>query len=519
MLLTANPDDIARIVPASKVLSKEECVELYSTNPALIELREYVQKYSFDVPVLASAPSKPGKQHDAQPLPVVSLCDVANSLLEENRFEDGIRFLASIGSPQLLQDAKVLGNLLRIFKPTHLIEEDLKRRSTYLLGHAKAQSITDYSDLWTVDNGRRRKIVQSQQSVVLYMSSTRTRFMGAWFEETYGEAPSSFWELLQELATLPQSSDDPATTHLELEMYAQRITVACILLEQMNADLAANLADIASSMVIRVLGGLHSCSARIYFPNELLGNVKARFTAISASRCVHEETRLFKLLVDLMATVTTCDAVSRDSCVQVIADFLEGQSCASRVRFLGCISSDMLAISIIDYVLITKYRYSSGLQGPKRQAMLSGPPGMAKTTFCVQYAHQPPSRNSPGEWHDMVCMLTVLVQRTMRVYYSRLCQVNRQAEDLEKAPLPVMLLVNHGTDVSMLRSACGALRSHIASKLPPRDSGLSDESGDGADPNGYSTEERMLDTELDLLELCLADPVANAVEQIRLDSC
>ncbi|KAJ2666701.1 hypothetical protein IW148_000691 [Coemansia sp. RSA 1199] len=513
MALLTNPEDIARITPATRALSKAECTDLYNTNAALIELREYVQRYSYAAPSKQNVQSKPRNQNGVLSLPIVSLCDVVNSLLEETRYQEGIRFLINVNSPLLLQDARVLGNLLAIFKPTHLIEDDLKQRSTYLLGHAKTKSI-DYSELWKIGDERRQSIIRAQQSVVSYLVAAKTQFMRPWFVETYKSEPSRFWTYLQELTTLPQTSSSQTTTHLELEMYAHRVTVAGVLLEQMNADLAAHITDIHASVFLKVVSEGLARSSRISYPAVLLDTLQTRFEAIATDRCLHEETQLVTHLLDLIATASTCDALSRDNCVQAIAKFLINKPCADRRRFLDCIRSDVLALHVIDYMLVTWHKFSTGQRGPRTKSTLSSPPGIAKTAFCLQYARLPSNKTNPHQWHNMVTLLITLTQRTLRAFSSRLCSVNVPTDDLDSPFMPVMLVTNHSANASTLHSACQELRSHIDSTLQSSQC-TSDESCGSVYSDGHfrAGTLKMLYAELDLLEAYLATQSKSMLDQ------
>ncbi|KAJ2502654.1 hypothetical protein GGH96_000943 [Coemansia sp. RSA 1972] len=509
MALLTTLEDIARITPASRALSKAECTDLYNTNVALIELREYVQQYSYAALSTQSPLSKPRNQNNALSLPIVSLCDVVNSLLEETRFQEGIRFLTNVNSPRLLQDAKVLGNLLTIFKPTHLIEDDLKQRSTYLLGHSRTKNI-DYSELWKIGDERRQSIVRAQQSVVSYLKVAKTQFMRPWFLETYKKEPSRFWAYLEELTMLPQTSSGQ-THHLELEMYTCRITVASVLLEQMNADLAAHIPDIHASIFLKIVSEGLTRSSRVSYPAVLLDTLQTRFEAIASDRCLHEETRLVSHLLDLIAKASTCDAVSRDNCVQAIAKFLIDKPCADRRRFLDCVKSDVLALHIIDYMLVTWHKFSG--RKSKTQSTLSSPPGIAKTAFFLQCACLPANKTSPHEWHNLICLLVTLVQRTQSAFSSRLCSVNAPTDDVDSPVMPVMLVTNHSAQAHTLYAAFQELRSHVDSTLQPQSA--SDESSGSVYSDGHSFANtlKMLNAELDLLEACLAAQSKSTLDQ------
>ncbi|KAI9468195.1 hypothetical protein IWW42_002640 [Coemansia sp. RSA 1085] len=480
---------------------QELLTELYTSDATLVELREYAVRYSLQPLNLKSAPVKPEKPSErTTTLPTTSLCDVVNSLLEENRIEDGVRFLINVGSPALLQDTKVLNNLLAIFKPTHLIEEDLKKSSAYLLNRQIRTKGIDYSKLWKVDNEKRQKIVQAQQSAAMYLASIKMQFMRPWFDEHYKTDPAKFWAYLEQLVSLPQASGNQLTRHLEMEMYSHRLSVACVLLEQINADQCDRLHEILSSMFMRVVSeGTHRFSANSY-PTTLLNILQVRFASISPDRCFYQETQLLKLLLDLTASAWLCEAFSRSGCAQAIAGFLVRKQCAEQIHFLDCISSDLLVIEIIDYILMTWYRVSTGKRGPGARAMHSSPASMAKTIFCLQNVQLPRGSTSTSEWHRLVCLLSALVQRSIRAFKSRLCKANLPAED--EVP-SVIMLTNPHTSQDGLVEACQMLRSRIESQT------CKGESDDDLDDEDFSSlnKRKMLYSELDLLQAFLTSSV------------
>ncbi|KAJ2450543.1 hypothetical protein EV183_004219 [Coemansia sp. RSA 2336] len=494
-------EKIRHVKDAGARLDQELLTELYTSDATLGELREYVIKYALEPLNVKRAPAKPEKLSERTiALPTTSLCDVVNSLLEENRIEDGVRFLINVGSPALLQDTKVLNNLLAIFKPTHLIEEDLKKSSAYLLNRQVRTKGVDFSKLWKVDNEKRQKIVQAQQSAAMYLASVKTQFMRPWFDEHYKTNPAEFWTYLEQLVSLPQDSGSQSTRHLEMEMYSHRLSVACVLLEQINADQSDRLHEILTSMFMQVVSeGMNRFSTNSY-PTELLNTLQTRFASISQDRCFYQETQILKLLLDLTASAWLCVAFSRSGCAQAIAGFLIRKQCTEQIRFLDCISSDLLVIEIIDYILMTWYKVSTGKRGPGARAMHSSPASMAKTIFCLRNVQLPRGGASASEWHRLVCLLSALVQRSIRAYSHRLCKANLPAE--EQAP-SVIMLANPHTSLDGLLDAYQMLRGRIESQI------CEDESDDDLDDEGYSSSDKrkMLYSELDLLHAFLANSV------------
>ncbi|KAJ2615864.1 hypothetical protein H4S08_001058 [Coemansia sp. RSA 1365] len=493
-----------------------------TTNPILLELREYVLKYFIDAqtPEEAQTPMSPRKQTKLsamQTLPVVSLRDVVISLLEENRFEEGVRFLITVGSSALLQDSRLIAGLLGIFKPTNLIEDDLRKRSAYLLNRMNVKDGDD-SVVWKVDNNRRRRLIQSQQVVVEYLSSVKTQFLRPWFDGMFTSEPEAFWKLLGELTTQPELSSDETTNHLEIEMYINRLLIACLLLEQMNSDLAANMSRVFGSVFMRIVSEGFVRSNRLPYPKTLLDQLKHYFRAISSDLCPREERRVVILLLDLLTAATACDAISRDDCVQAIAKFLIDQQFDARADFVSMISSDTFAVEVIDYMLVTWYKF--GLRGRKGSRALltqavSKPPRISKTTFCLQNARPPSGNNTSDDWHGLVSLLAMLVQRSLRAFSSRLYKVNNLSNSAapdDKHPTVVMV-VNEVSDLNELRDACQVLRKTIPSMHPhptaANDMADSDNAMDATSDSGGSTNDddyssserlRMLYAELDLLD-------------------
>ncbi|KAJ2802776.1 hypothetical protein H4R20_003149 [Coemansia guatemalensis] len=451
-------------------------------------------------------------------LPVVSLRDVVVSLLEENRFEEGIRFLITVGSPALLHDSRLITSLLGIFKSTSMIEDDLRKRSAYLLNRMNMKDGND-SVVWKVDNDRRRRLIQSQQGVVEYLSSVKTQFLRPWFDENFAAEPEGFWKFLDELTTRPESSSDETTGHLEIEMYVNRLSISCLLLERMNSDLAANTSRVFGSVFMRIASEGFVRTSRLPYPKLLLDQLKHYFGAITGNLCPREERRVMMLLLDLLVAATACDAISRDDCVQAIAKFLIDQRFDARADFISLIYSDTFAVEVIDYMLVTWYSFNiegkKGARASLTQA-LSKPPGISKTAFCLHNARPTPGKLTSDDWHDLVSLLAMLVQRSMRAFSSRLCKVNNppnSAASVDTMHPTVAMVVNESPDLKELRDACQVLRQTIAA-LHPRPDPVNDmkdsdndmdsisDLNDSTSSGGYSSSDRlkMLYAELDLLD-------------------
>ncbi|KAJ2078337.1 hypothetical protein H4R24_004555 [Coemansia sp. RSA 988] len=518
-----SPDDIARAASTQTILLRSECEALYNENPVLLELREYVLTYLLDAQSLEEAqtpmsPRKQAKLNAMQMLPVVSLRDVVVSLLEENRFEEGIRFLITVGSLTLLHNSRLITSLLGIFKPTSLIEENLRKRSAYLLDRMNMKDGDD-SVVWKVDNDRRRQLIRSQQGVVEYLSSVKTQFLKPWFDEKFASEPEGFWKLLGELTTRPRSISDETTDHLEIEMYVNRLSIACLLLEQMNSDLAANMSRVFGSVFMKIASEGFVRSSRLPYPKMLLDQLKHYFGAITRDLCPREERRVVMLLLDLLATTTACDAISRDDCVQVIAKFLIDQQLDARADFVNLIRSDTFAVEVIYYMLVTWYNFgSSGRKGSRAllTQAVSKPPGISKTAFCLHSVRLPPGKDTSDNWLDLISLLTMLVQRSMRAFSSRLCKVNKSPNlpaSVDTVHLTVAMVVNESSDLKELRDSCQVLRHTIVALHPcPNAADDITDSDDDMDSTsdlevstyggGYSSSNRlrMLYAELDLLD-------------------
>ncbi|KAJ1963733.1 hypothetical protein GGI12_001868 [Dipsacomyces acuminosporus] len=492
--------------------------------PVVLEVREFVVKYA--LPDLHETEpdvdrEKNPRRQTQRKLPVASLRDIINSLFEENRYEEGTRFLNTLGDKELVKDAKLVGNLLAIFKSTKLIEKDLRQRSSFLLQNIKGSSI-DHSQIWKVNNERRKLIIHAQHSILGYLEAAKVQFVRCWFDETYSNEPEQFWTLFNELTALPDEYSDATTYELELELYHNRISIAAILLEQVCADLAANAGNMRRSVFLKIASEGFSTSGRISNPKLVLETIFAKADSISYQRSPVKESKLAKLLLDMLAVASASDHINRDNCVQTIAKHLSTKSTQSMVEFIDLVDSDLLVVEVIDYMLLSWYRFTAKPTKVKdlgtRQAIALRP-SITKTAFCLYNAVPLSRKNQLADWYDLTCLLARLVQRSMNAFVSRMSHANSGSEasaSSSTAPPSLVLVVNTSPDCSLLGDAYGALRTHVEEIWPPlssqngdsSESSLSDlDSSGGSDPDDsdsdseYSDREltKMIYTELDLL--------------------
>ncbi|KAJ2485173.1 hypothetical protein EV174_001901 [Coemansia sp. RSA 2320] len=420
-------------------------------------------------PIIATATATSFRTRPEPPISTASLRDIIVSLLEENRHEDGVRFLTTVGIDSLIQDSKVISSLLSVFKPVQAIECDLKKRSTYLL-QSMGMADVDHSHVWRVDSKRRRALSQSQQRVLMYLDSVNVQFVKPWFDDIYADAPSDFWDYLDELTAQPQKSLDQATDALELELYQNRMSLACILLKQMCADLASNLASARKSMFVKVVSEGSQSTDRIAYPSKLLTTICKHFDVISLRRGLLEEILLVRLLLDMTAAAAICDAVAKDNCVQALAKHLDDTDCFT--SFIDLLDSDTLAVDIIDYALVSWYRFVAGggvkwSQGAKN--LIGMPPGAAKTAFCLRHVRPPSKKETPDEWLNVVRMLAKLVQRSASAYGRRLSHANSTlllgASPSSEYP-QTLLVATEGSDRANTVASFNELKLYLESKLP-----------------------------------------------------
>ncbi|KAJ2872436.1 hypothetical protein GGH93_004016 [Coemansia aciculifera] len=454
-------EDFGRVISAQTLLTASECQELYHKHPVLLEIREFVVKHSLEKPADVSEPTSPtsstSRSRAAPPIPRASMRDIANSLLEESRYDEGVP------------------GLLAIFKPTRLIEKDLEKRSYYLL-HNMGIANVDYSKVWRVDNQRRRTISQSQQRILTCLASVNVQFVKPWFDDVFAKDPNRFWAYLDELTTRPSNPLGHATEEeqLELELYQNRMNLACILLEQMCADLASNMATLRGSMFLKVVSeGLLSLS-RIAYPTQLLFVIIQRFRAISFRWCPLEESKIVRRLLDMTAISAICDALAKDKFVQTLAKYVGYEDSAESFnRFIDLLSFDSIALEMIDYAFVTRFRFAA-LPGERWTAMhrhlASLPPNAKKTAFCLRHLRPQSKNEDQDNWHDVVCLLTKLVQRSVTAYGRRMCHANCISQSSTvglDSDFPHMLLVaSSRLDIADTADAYQSLRTYLETKLP-----------------------------------------------------
>ncbi|ORX72437.1 hypothetical protein DL89DRAFT_256064 [Linderina pennispora] len=273
-------------------------------------------------------------------LPTVSLQEIINSLLEENRVDEGVRFLNSVSPMAVLNNKKLVSNLLAMFKPTDVLEEDLKQRGSFLL-QALEKSSTDTSKVWKVDDERRKSIVQAQHLILTYLVPVK-------------QCPEEFLDLLDELTTMPadgtpvntvaammvtaigDSGPDSTTKSLGDGMYLA------------GAGLDGPGPKYRLGLGLRIhadcLRRLLCLLDRVSYPARLLEAISTRFNAVLDNRHNPLEQKIASLLLDLVAIATSCGTISRFECVQRIAKLLaekdtDQQSAAHRshqIRPAGC---------------------------------------------------------------------------------------------------------------------------------------------------------------------------------------
>ncbi|KAJ2744814.1 hypothetical protein GGI20_002667 [Coemansia sp. BCRC 34301] len=449
-----------------------------------LEVREFVIKHALEetavvsgtAPTSPTSPTSTSQSRATPAIPTTSLRELANSLLEGSLYEEGVRFLTTVGYSSLIQDAKIVANLLAIFKPTHLIEKDLERRSQYLLQGMGVANV-DYSKVWKVDSQRRRAICQSQQRVLAYLASVNVQFVKPWFDEIYAKEPGSFWDYLDELTAQPLKTSGLSVDEreLELELYQNRMSLACILLEQMCADFASNMADPRRSIFLRIVYQ-GTAIARLAYPDKLKATICRHFERISYRWCPLEESRLLELILDMTALAGTCDHLDRGNCAQLLARYMHEDGDAELfVEFVDQLSSDLMAMEMIDYAFVSWFRFAA-LPGGKwtvvEKNLVGMPPSAAKTAFCLRHVRPQSKKDDPEDWHEVVCLLAKLVQRSVSAYGRRVCRVNCISR-LNAANIGLdgdyphtLLLASSRSDVTDMANSYQLLKAHLQAKMP-----------------------------------------------------
>ncbi|KAJ2046096.1 hypothetical protein H4S04_005245 [Coemansia sp. S16] len=526
-------EDFGRVISAQTLLTASECQEIYQKNPVLLEIREFVVKHSLVKPAEASEPTSPTsaspRSRAAPPIPRTSMRDIANSLLEENRYEEGVRFLTTVGASLIIQDSKIVSGLLAMFKPISLIEKDMEKRSSYLLQSMGIANV-DYSQIWKVDSKRRRTISQTQQRILTCLDSVNVQFVRPWFDDVFAKDPSHFWTYLDDLTTPPRNPLGHAAEEeqLELELYQNRMNLACILLEQMCADLATNMGALHRSMFFNILSEGLSSLSRISYTSKLSLAIFLRFPAISYRWCPLEETKLVRLLLDMTAILAIFDVIAKDKFVQPLAQYVGYKGGAESFnRFIDLVSSDSIALEMINYAFVTHLRFAA-LPGERWTAMHAHlarlPPNAKKTAFCLRHLRPQSKDEDQDSWHDVVCLLAKLVQRSVAAYGRRMCHANCISQsstvDLDSDFPHTLLVASSRLDIADTTDAYKSLRTYLETKLPrPSAAGVLNDadddkmdcSSDGSDSKSDSSKSghakvallNMIYMDLDLIEAIL----------------
>ncbi|KAJ1871571.1 hypothetical protein LPJ57_005181 [Coemansia sp. RSA 486] len=361
--------------------------------------------------------------------------------------------------------------MLDIFKSTDYIESELKRRSSYLILEMN-QSVVDISTIWKIDDQRRQQIVRSQQSVLTYMSCAKTAYLKPWFDSSFARSPGDFWDYLDELFTLPQSEGSENTQLLEIQMYQNRMTLACLLLEQFCMDLADHIDDIWDTMFMSIVSEGYATSKYVSYPKRLLDAIFSGFERISYGQCPIEQKRIVQLLLDMTSVAISRDAISEESCVQGIAKNLLNFEPEKIFEFVGLCSSDMLVIDAISYLLVTWYRFEEVLSDQSadssRGSIASMPSGIARTAEFVKTVCPPAKKDPELAWYYLVCVLSILVQRTMSAFDGRMCNANRESMiEASGSYFPVLMVAGNRPNASLaLLNAYRVLESRVQDLMP-----------------------------------------------------
>ncbi|KAJ2774354.1 hypothetical protein IWQ57_000857, partial [Coemansia nantahalensis] len=451
---------------ATTALPESVCADLYRTNPAALELREFVVSHALEAPSSSTD----------RALPVASLRDVVVSLLDENRHEEGVRFLVTTGQPALLHDSRVVGGLLGIFRTTAQVEEDLKQRGAFLLKKYDKQQADDFSSVWVVDNERRRKIIQSQGRVLEYLESAGTQFLRPWFDDRFRSNDSAFWDYIDELVAPPPPPPQDANERdctLEGEMRSNRTSLALLLMKQVCADLAANLCTIQQSLFVRASSEGLSTAGQSLYPAAFMDKVGGYFDRAVRDRGANDV--LARLALDMLAAATACGALSRSECVQAVARILFNQPQQSRAKSLARLfASGTFALEVIDYMLSAWFnvdRKCVAATPPAIAQAMHRPPCVEKTALRLYTARPPSKDDSPDGWCDLVGILGVLAELTMCTFCTRLWHVNpapRPGSTADAACPAHVLLTNSAQATAPLEAALESLRERVAAvKLRP----------------------------------------------------
>ncbi|KAI9500605.1 hypothetical protein GGI25_004053 [Coemansia spiralis] len=539
-----NTEILARVGSPDVALSNEECQRYYNENASYLEIREFVIKYALtngstpppESPYTGDS-AKPKRTEKAkQNIPIASLRAMLNSLLEGERYEEGIRFLTAIGEGNIIQDKTVVSNLLAVFKPTHVIEKERKERSSFLLQSMKKSNISSAS-VWKIDDNRRRTIARSQQNILTYLTSVSKthQFVRTWYNETYADDSSAFDEYFTELVSPPEPEYDYSYIDaevLEQEMYVYRITLACTLLEQMRADLISNIDSPTDSVFYMLVYGKYGRSSLSNWIERLGDTITIALDKHFDRACAQKARILASHIANMLFVLTTCGAIDFDRVAASVVALPDFDYCEC-IELLDLVELDTAVVKLIDYFLVSYCRFD--LKADKRVSELGSkfvlmPPGSAKTIICLQSARPKLYTRNPKNWYIVISFLMRLVQRSVNVYVSRMYQINsnQQLALSDASDCSRVLLVNRthssgSMDTAALYTAYTLLLEHVKTKLQHHnpvdrqntasdDSSASDQDNDNktcdkgnVNELGYTRHEMIVTVyqELDLLELLI----------------
>ncbi|KAJ2537475.1 hypothetical protein EV175_006710, partial [Coemansia sp. RSA 1933] len=318
-------------------------------------------------------------------------------------------------------------------------------------------------------------------SILAYLSSIcdKCQFVKPWFEARFADDPDLFDEYIKTLASAPEEGvdeSDRVKTALENEMYTYRISLACVLLKQLRADLAQHINSPHDSMFYKIVYGSHGIVTLHTWGTTIGSTVAAALHEESGGESANMEKKLASLLANMMFTVASCGALDTRSVITTIRAN-QDVGLGEWLELVDMVESDSVAMELIDYTLVSRCGFD--LKADERTAHLGSkaialPPGCAKTVFCLQSVRPKFSSNSPSDWYFIMVHLVRLVQRTVRAYGSRMYRVNRHRHLAKgstgiSGATVVLVTRSHGcggVDAKAIIEAYSALVSHLESKLP-----------------------------------------------------
>ncbi|KAJ2547060.1 hypothetical protein GGH95_006703, partial [Coemansia sp. RSA 1836] len=260
-----------------------------------------------------------------------------------------------------------------------------------------------------------------------------------WFDDVYSEHPGDFFDYLDELTALPHKTPEQAVDErdLELELYQNRMTLACMLLEQMCADFASNMANLRRSMFLK-------------------------------------ESKLCEHLLDMTTIAGTCDHLAQGNCAHLLVKHVyKNYDAELLIKFVDLVSSDTMAMDMIDYVFVSWFRFAA-LPGGRwtlvEKNLVGMPPSAAKTAFCLRHVRpRAKAEEDPKHWQEVVCLLAKLVQRSVSAYGRRMCRANcgSQLDASLNSDYPRMMLVaSSRSGAADMANSYRLLREYLEAMMP-----------------------------------------------------